>query len=341
MTGKFVGFGELLVRLAPAGYLRFSQANELTVNYTGAEGNMAIALSYMGVPATLVTKLPDTAIGRCAEQKLAQYKVDVSNIIWGGDRIGVYYLERGASQRPSKIIYDRRGSAIAEAEPEEYNWEAILSDAAWFHFTGITAGISPKAAKACADAAQTAHRLGVKVSCDLNYRKALWTQEQAQAAMRPLMENVDVLFGNEEDAEKVLGASARDSDVTSGKLSIDGYTELAGKLTERFGFESVAISLRESISASVNNWSGLLYEDGQTLLSHTYCINLVDRVGGGDSFASGLIYAKLQGWDSKRCIDYAVAASCLKQTMEFDFNLSTPEEVLVLMSGDGSGRVQR
>ncbi|WP_418482258.1 PfkB family carbohydrate kinase [Dysosmobacter sp.] len=341
MKEKFVGFGELLVRLAPAGYLRFPQASDFTVNYTGAEGNMAVALAYMGIPSTLVTKLPDNDIGHCAEQKLAQYKVDVSNIIWGGDRIGIYYLERGASQRPSKIIYDRKGSAIAEADPSEYDWDSILQDAGWFHFTGITAGISPRAAQACQDAAAAAHRLGVKVSCDLNYRKKLWTPEEAQAVMRPMMKNVDVLFANEEDSEKVLGTSARDSDIIGGKLSVEGYTELASRLTETFGFESVAISLRESVSASVNNWSGLLYSGDRAWTSPTYCINLVDRVGGGDSFASGLIYARLKGWDSQKCIDYAVAASCLKQTMEFDFNLSKPEEVINLMVGDGSGRVQR
>ena len=338
---KFVGFGELLVRLCPEGYLRFPQADKFTVNYTGAEGNMAIALSYMGVPSSLVTKLPDNPIGRCAEQKLAQYKVDLSNIIWGGDRIGVYYLERGASQRPSKIVYDRKNSAIAEADPSEYDWDSILKDAGWFHFTGITAGLSEKCAKACEDACKTANRLGVKVSCDLNYRKKLWTPEEAQKVMRPLMRYVDVLFANEEDSEKVLGISAGNSDVTAGKLDREGYVELAKRLTDEFGFDSVAVSLRESISASTNNWSGLYYRDDTAYFSPTYQIHLVDRVGGGDSFASGLIYARMNGYDNQKAINYAVAASCLKQTMEFDFNLSTVEEVLSLAEGDGSGRVQR
>ena len=288
MNKKFVGFGEILVRLCPEGYLRFPQTDSFKVNYTGAEANMAIALSYMGMPATVVTKLPDNPIGRCAEQKLAQYKVDVSDIIWGGERIGVYYLEKGASQRPSKIVYDRKYSAVAEADPSEYDWEKIFKDAGWFHFTGITAGISEKAAYACAEAAETAHKMGVKVSCDLNYRKKLWTPEEAQKTMRPLMEYVDVLFANEEDSEKVLGIKADNSDVSGGKLDMDGYSELSLRLSETFGFESVAISLRESISASVNNWSGILYSGGRLYNSKKYTIQLVDRVGGGDSFPPDL-----------------------------------------------------
>lgn len=341
MKKRFVGFGELLVRLAPAGYLRFVQADSFTVNYTGAEGNMAIALSNMGVDSALVTVLPDNEIGRCAMRKLAMYGVDTSLIQWSGERIGVYYLERGASQRPSKIIYDRRNSAIALAEPSTFDWESILSDAGWFHFTGITAGLSTSCAQMCAEACKTAKRLGVKVSCDLNYRKYLWSPEEAQRVMKPLMKYVDVLIANEEDSEKVLGISASDTDITAGKLSVEGYSELARKLTETYGFEKVAITLRESISASINNWSGMLYSAGETYISKKYQINLVDRVGGGDSFASGLIYAQLNDMDDKMSLEYAVAASCLKQTMEFDFNLSSVEEVLNLMGGDGSGRVVR
>lgn len=341
MKKRFVGFGELLVRLAPAGYLRFAQADSFTVNYTGAEGNMAIALSNMGVDSALVTVLPDNEIGRCAMRKLAMYGVDTSLIQWSGERIGVYYLERGASQRPSKIIYDRRNSAIALAEPSSFDWESILSDAGWFHFTGITAGLSTSCAQMCAEACKTAMRLGVKVSCDLNYRKYLWSPEEAQRVMKPLMKYVDVLIANEEDSEKVLGISANDTDITAGKLSVEGYSELARKLTETYGFEKVAITLRESISASINNWSGMLYSAGETYISKKYQINLVDRVGGGDSFASGLIYAQLNDMDDKTSLEYAVAASCLKQTMEFDFNLSSVEEVLNLMGGDGSGRVVR
>ena len=341
MSKSFVGFGELLVRLAPSGYLRFPQADSFTVNYTGAEGNMAVALSYMGVPAKLVTKLPDNEIGRCAMRKLAAYGVDTHHIVWGGERLGLYYLERGASQRPSKIIYDRAGSAIAQADPGEFDWDEIMEDAGWFHFTGITAGLSANAARCCRDACQAARRHGVKVSCDLNYRKYLWTPEQAQSVMRPMMEYVDVLIANEEDSDKVLGIRAEGADVDSGSLNADSYSALAKKLIGTFGFEKVAITLRESISASVNGWSGILCSGEEVLRSKKYTIQLVDRVGGGDSFASGLIYGFLNDMSDQETLEYAVAASCLKQTIEFDFNLSSVEEVKSLMNGSGSGRVVR
>lgn len=341
MKKTFVGFGEMLVRLAPSGYLRFPQADSFTVNYTGAEGNMAIALAYMGVPAKLVTKLPDSDIGRCAMRKLAAYQVDTSHIVWGGDRIGLYYLERGASQRPSKIVYDRAHSAIAEASPEEFDWDEILKDAGWFHFTGITAGLSDTAAQCCIRACEAAKRLGVKVSCDLNYRKYLWTPEKAQSVMRPLMKYVDVLIANEEDSDKVLGIRAEGADVDSGALDTDSYASLAHKLIDTFGFEKVAITLRESVSASVNGWSGILCDGKQVYRSQKYMIQLVDRVGGGDSFASGLIYGFLNDYSDQETLEYAVAASCLKQTIEFDFNLSSVEEVRNLMNGNGSGRVVR
>ena len=342
MTRKrFVGLGELLVRLAPDGYLRFPQAERFNVNYTGAEGNMAITLCYMGMDAALVTRLPDNDIGRCALRKLAMYGVDTSHITFGGERIGLYYLERGASQRPSRIIYDRKHSAFSEASVDEFRWDEILKGADWFHFTGITAALSPNCASICQEASLAAKRLGIRVSCDLNYRKNLWSPEEAQRTMRPLMKNVDVLFGNEEDSEKALGVKADDTDITAGKLSIEGYTALARRLVSTFGFEKVAISLRESISASVNNWSGLLHSNGETYLSKKYSMQIVDRVGGGDSFASGMIYALLHGMDDKTSLEYAVAASCLKHSIEFDFNLSTTEEVTALMSGDASGRVRR
>lgn len=341
MKKRFVGFGELLVRLAPAGYLRFPQADSFTVNYTGAEGNMAISLSYMGIDSTLVTKLPDSDIGRCALGKLSMYGVDTSYVHWGGERIGLYYLERGASQRPSKIIYDRRHSAIAEADPSEFDWKTIFRDAGWFHFTGITAGLSANTAEMCRQACLEARRQGVKISCDLNYRKYLWTPEQAQTVMKPLMQYVDVLIANEEDSEKVLGIKADNSDFTSGKLSIDGYSKLAASLSDIYHFEKVAITLRESISASDNNWSAILYTNSSTLVSKKYPIHLVDRVGGGDSFASGLIYAYMTDMDDRSALEYATAASCLKQTTEFDFNLSSPEEIFALMNGGSSGRIIR
>lgn len=338
---KFVGFGEIMVRLAPAGVLRFPQADSLTVNYTGAEGNMAIALAYMGMPAEMVTKFPDNDIGRCAYRMLRKYDVLTDHIAWGGERLGLYYLERGASQRPSKVIYDRKHSSIAEAVPEDFDWDDIFKDAGWFHFTGITVALSKNMQEICRQACVAAKRHGVKVSCDLNYRKNLWSTEEAKRVMTPLMEYVDVCIANEEDSEKVLGIKASDTDVTTGKLSLKGYSELAKKLTDTFGFEKVAITLRESISASVNNWSAMLYADGQTYLSKKYTMQIVDRVGGGDSFASGLIYACLNDFDNQKALEFATGASCLKHSIEFDFNLSTVDEVMNLINGDGSGRVQR
>lgn len=338
---KFVGFGEIMVRLAPSGVLRFPQADSFTVNYTGAEGNMAIALAYMGMPAEMVTKFPGNDIGRCAYRMLRKYDVLTDHIAWGGERLGLYYLERGASQRPSKVIYDRKHSSIAEAVPEDFDWDEIFKDAGWFHFTGITVALSKNMQEICRQACIAAKKHGVKVSCDLNYRKNLWSTEEAKRVMTPLMDYVDVCIANEEDSEKVLGIKASDTDVTTGKLSLKGYSELAQKLTDTFGFEKVAITLRESISASVNNWSAMLYADGQTYLSKKYTMQIVDRVGGGDSFASGLIYACLNDFDNQKALEFATGASCLKHSIEFDFNLSTVDEVMNLINGDGSGRVQR
>lgn len=338
---KFVGFGEMMLRLAPEGYLRFAQADNFTLNYTGAEGNMAIALAYMGMPAEMVTKFPENEIGHCAERMLMKFGVQTNHIAWGGERFGVYYLERGASQRPSKVIYDRKHSSIAEADPSDFDWDEIFKDAGWFHFTGITVALSTNMQEICKQACIAAKRHNVMVSCDLNYRKNLWSTEEAQRIMKPLMQYVDVCIANEEDSEKVLGVKADNTDITSGKLSIDGYSNLAKKLTDTYGFKKVAITLRESISASVNNWSAMLYADGKTYLSKKYTMQIVDRVGGGDSFASGLIYACLNDFDDQKALEFATGASCLKHSIEFDFNLSSVDEVMNLINGDGSGRVQR
>lgn len=338
---KFVGFGELMLRLAPDGYLRFAQADHFNLNYTGAEGNMAVALAYMGMPAELVTKLPDNEIGRCAKRMLTKFEVETDHIAWGGERLGVYYLERGASQRPSKVIYDRKHSSIAEADPSDFDWDDIFKDAGWFHFTGITVALSKNMQEICKQACIAAKKHNVKVSCDLNYRKTLWSTEEAQRVMKPLMQYVDVCIANEEDSEKVLGVKADNTDITSGKLNLEGYSNLAKNLADTYGFEMVAITLRESISASINNWSAMLYADGQTYVSKKYTMQIVDRVGGGDSFASGLIYARLNDFDNQKAIEFAAGASCLKHSIEFDFNLSTVDEVMNLINGDGSGRVQR
>ncbi len=302
---------------------------------------MAIALSYMGMPAEMVTKFPDNDIGRCAKRVLDKYSVKTDHIAWGGDRLGVYYLERGASQRPSKIIYDRKHTAISEASPSDFDWDEIFADAGWFHFTGITVALSENLRQICEIACKTAKRHGVKVSCDLNYRKSLWTTEQAQNAMKPLMQYVDVLFANEEDSEKVLGVKATDTDITQGKLSLDGYISLAENLTREYNFEAVAITLRESISASVNNWSALYYTGGKAYVSKKYTMQIVDRVGGGDSFSGGLIYGLLTFEKQSDALEFAVAASCLKHAIEHDFNLVSVAEVKSLAAGNASGRVQR
>lgn len=338
---KFVGFGEMLLRMSPEGYLRFAQANKFDLSYSGAEGNMAVALSYMGMESELVTRLPENDIGMCAKRVLDHYGVRTGHIAFGGERLGVYYLEKGASQRPSKVIYDRKHSAFSESRPGDYDWDEIFEDAGWFHFTGITAALSHTVREVCAEACAAAKRHGVTVSCDLNYRKTLWSEQEAQSVMRPLMESVDVLFANEEDIEKSLGLRAADSDVVSGKLSVAGYSALMGRLAGEFGFKAVAVSLRESLSASDNNWSALLYSGGEVYESKKYGIHIVDRVGGGDSFASGMIYAMLNDYAPQDAVEFAVAASCLKHSIEYDFNLSTPEEVLALARGDGSGRISR
>lgn len=338
---RFIGFGEILVRLCPDGYLRFPQAERFSVNYTGAEANMAVALSYMGVPSSFVTKLPDNAISDCALRKMSMYGVDTSHTAFGGDRIGLYYLERGASQRPSNIVYDRKYSAISQAREADFDWDAIMQGGSWFHFTGITAGLGGQLPDLCIQACQAAKRHGLKVSCDLNYRKNLWTSQEAQSVMKPLMSYVDVLIANEEDSEKVLGVAAPDTDVQQGKLSTEGYHQVAKKLTDTYGFEAVAITQRGSISASVNEWSALLYQGGKLYTSKKYTMQIVDRVGGGDSFASGLIYGYLHNFEPQKALEYATAASCLKHSIEFDFNLSSVEEVMTLMEGDGSGRVRR
>lgn len=341
VEGKVVGFGDLLVRLSPPNYKRFIQADHFEINYTGAEANVLVNLGYNQISCDFITRLPNHAITNCAIAKLKSFNVGVDNIALGGDRLGIYYLEKGASQRPSALIYDRKHTSLATAERTDFDWEHILDGASVFHFTGITPALGPNLPDICMDACQTAKRLGVTVTCDLNYRAKLWDLELAQATMQQLVKYVDVLIGNEEDSEKLLGVKPANTDVTQGKLSTEAYIDVATELVDRYGFKSVAFTLRQSISASDNGWKGMLYKDGQAFFSKEYLIHLVDRVGGGDSFAAGIIYAMLHQYDPQTTIDYAIAASCLKQTIEQDFNLSTAEEVRKLMDGDGSGRIVR
>lgn len=341
MGKKVVTFGEIMLRLSPPGYQRFVQAEKFDVVYGGGEANVAASLANYGLDSYFVTKTPKHEIGQAAVNHLRRFGVHTDYIARGGERLGIYFLEMGASQRPSKVVYDRAYSAISQVKSGDFDWDKIFSGAEWFHFTGITPALGDGAAAVTLEAVKAAKAKGVKVSADLNYRKKLWTPEKANQVMSGLMEYVDVAIGNEEDAEKVFGIKAASTDITTGKLNEEGYREVAKKLADRFGLEKVAITLRESLSASDNNWSALLYDGQKYYRSRIYKVHIVDRVGGGDSFAGGLIYALLSGKSSKEALEFAVAASCLKHTIFGDFNLVSTEEVENLAGGDASGRVQR
>lgn len=338
---KIVTFGEIMLRLAPKGYLRFLQEPEFEATFGGGEANVAVSLANFGADVTFITKLPQNDIGEAAVRDLRKYGVDTSMITRGGDRVGIYYLEKGASQRPSKVIYDRAWSSISQAVEEDFNWNEIFADAQWFHFTGITPALGKNVARICMEAVKVAKRQGLTVSCDLNYRKNLWTTEEAGQTMGELMQYVDVCIANEEDAEKVFGIHAEGTDVTKGSLSKEGYVQVAQKLKDRFGFKYVTITLRTSISASDNKWAAMLYNGKESFFSKEYTVHIVDRVGGGDSFGAGLIYSMVSDMQDQECLEFAVAASCLKHSIEGDFNRVTVKEVLSLAGGDGSGRVQR
>ena len=339
--GKIVGFGDFLVRLSPPGYLRFLQAESFDINYTGAEANVLVSLSLMGEQTEFVTRVPDNDMGRTAVRSLGKYGVGTSCVAYGGERLGVFYLEKGASQRPSKIVYDLKYTSIATAKTSDFDWDAAFAGASWFHITGITPALSETMPEVCIDACRRAHEAGLTISCDLNYRKNMWTTAQAKATMECILPYVDVLIANEEDADKVLDIRAKDTDVVAGKLNREGYADVARQIVAKYSVKAVAVSLRRSISASDNEWGAMLYQDGEAHFSRTYAIHIVDRVGGGDSFAAGLIYGMTHGYNAQEAVEYAAAASCLKQTIEMDFNLASVEEVTRLMQGDGSGRVQR
>lgn len=341
MGKKVVTFGEIMLRLSPPGYERFVQAEKFNLVYGGGEANVAVSLANYGLDSYFVTKTPQHEIGQAAVNHLRRFGVNTSYIARGGERLGIYFLEMGASQRPSKVIYDRAHSAIAQAQPGEFDWDRIFTGAEWFHFTGITPALGDGPAAVTLEAVKAAKAKGVKVSVDLNYRKKLWSQEKANQVMGGLMDYVDVIIANEEDAEKVFGIKAVSTDVTTGKLNEAGYREVAKELADRFGLEKVAITLRESISASDNNWSALLYDNQNYYRSRVYNVHIVDRVGGGDSFCGGLIYALLAGKSAEEALEFAVAASCLKHTIFGDFNLVSAGEVQSLAGGDASGRVQR
>ena len=338
---KVVTFGEIMLRLAPEGYLRFTQADKLGATFGGGEANVAVSLAHFGVDAAFVTKLPDNDIGQAAVNSLRRFGVDTNKIKRGGARVGIYYLEKGASQRASKVIYDRAGSSIAAASPEDFDWEDIFDKVKWFHFTGITPALGGNLPAICEQACKIAKSKNITISCDLNYRKNLWSKALAGEVMGGLMQYVDICIANEEDASDVFGIKAADTDISGGKLNHDGYKSVAFQLKERFGFRKVAITLRGSISASDNNWAGMLYDGENYYFSKNYAVHIVDRVGGGDSFGAGLIYSELTGKSPQDTLEFAVAASCLKHTIEGDFNLVTADEAEKLSGGDGSGRVQR
>ncbi|MGB8451975.1 MAG: sugar kinase [Anaerocolumna sp.] len=341
MAKKVITFGEIMLRFAPEGYYRFVQAELYGATFGGGEANVAVSLANFGLDAGFVSKLPKHEIGQAAVNSLRRYGVDSTYITRGGDRVGIYFLEKGASQRPSKVIYDRAGSSIATATTADFNWNQIFEGVDWFHFTGITPALGDNVTAICLDACKIAAEKGITVSCDLNYRNKLWSKEKAGKVMGELCKYVNVCIANEEDASDVFGIKASDTDVTSGKVNHDSYKDVAKQLVDRFDFNKVAITLRESISANDNNWAAMLYDGSEYYFSKKYPMHIVDRVGGGDSFGAGLIYSNLNNFEPQKTIEFAVAASCLKHSIEGDFNQVSVDEVNKLAGGDASGRVQR
>lgn len=341
MSKKVVTLGEIMLRLSTPDFKRFVQADSFDVTYGGGEANVAAALCNYGLNGTFVTKVPSNPIGQSAINHLRRYGVDTRFIARGGDRLGIYFLETGASMRASQVVYDRAGASIADVDPSEFDWDAILEGADWFHTTGITPALSDKAALLAETALKAAKSRGITTSIDLNYRKKLWSKEKARKVMTELCRHVDVCIGNEEDADTTLGFKAAHTDVTKGELDLDGYKDVFRQMREKFGFKVIASSLRESHSASDNGWSALVY-DGETF-HHTrkYQVRIVDRVGSGDSFASGLIYGLVTGMSMPDAAEFGVAASAIKHTIPGDLNHATLSEVKDLLKGDGSGRVQR
>ena len=345
--GKIVTFGEIMLRLATPGYLRFSQTNELSATFGGSEANVAVSLANYGMDAEFVTRLPENDIAAACVKDLHKHGVKTDHIVYGGDRMGIYFLETGAVARASKVVYDRAHSAISEIKPGMIDWEQVLAGADWFHWTGITPAISQGAADVCLEAIQTANRLGIPVSCDLNYRKNLWKYgKKASEVMPDLVAGCDIILGNEEDAEKVFGVKPEGFDVTAtaGEVNAAEFESVCTQLMQRFPrARKVIITLRGSINANHNTWGGVLYDGKQLFQSPRYDItHIVDRVGGGDSFMGGLIYGLLTyPQDDQQALNFAVAASCLKHTIYGDYNEVTVKEVENLMKGDGSGRVSR
>ncbi len=338
---KVVTMGEIMLRLSTPEFERFVQAESFNAVYGGGEANVAVSMANYGYDAFYVTKLPNNDIGQAAVNHLRRFGVNTEYIARGGKRIGIYYLETGASMRPSKVIYDRADSAIAEADLKDFDFDKIFDGASWFHFSGITPALGEKAACLIEEALKIAKKHGITISVDLNYRKNLWTPQEAQSVMTNLMQYVDVCIGNEEDAHLTLGFKPGETDITSGELKLDGYKDIFNQMIKKFGFKYVISSLRESYSASDNGWSACAYDGNEFYHSRKYDIRIVDRVGGGDSFASGIIYGLLEGMNFKDALEFGTAASALKHTIHGDFNMVSVAEVKNLLKGDASGRVQR
>lgn len=340
---KTVCFGEIMLRLSPPGFERLFQSPQLHASFGGGEANVAVSLAHFGCDSYYVTRLPANPVGDAALKALRAEGVRTEYIVRGGSRLGIYFAETGASQRPSTVVYDRSASAISELEPGSLPWQAMFEGAAWFHWTGITPALSRAAADCTLEAVQHARQAGVRISVDLNYRKKLWTEREAQQAMRRLAPLADVVIANEEDLQSVLGIGVPGADVASGSLNPDVYRKAAERVAAEYGVKFVAVTLRESLSASENGWSAVLLDaaTGTFFQSQRYRISLVDRIGGGDSFAAALIFGLISGRGSEQSLRFAVAASALKQTIPGDFNRVLVAEVDRLLAGDASGRVQR
>lgn len=336
-----VTFGEIMLRLEPEGYNRFVQADKFGAVYGGGEANVAVSLANYGLPAEFVTKLPAHEIGQCAVNALRRYGVGTEKIIRGGERIGIYFIEKGASQRASKVIYDRAYSAVSLAKAEEFDWEAILAGAGWFHFSGITPAVSGELAKACLEGVKTARKLGVTVSCDLNYRGKMWSLDKAKEVMGGLMPYTDVLIANEEHIKSILGIDVSVYAVEDSNLCREGCAAMARTLHEKYGFQAAAITQRRSLSASDNKFKAAFWQNGETAFSPQHTMHIVDRVGSGDAFTAGILYGMQTGLSAQETVDFAAAACCLKHSVEGDFNLMSADEVFALAGGEGSGSVQR
>ncbi len=338
---KIVTFGELMLRLMPQGYNRIVQANSFNAEFGGAEANVAVSLANFGFDSVYVTKLPENPLGQAAENSLRRFGVKTDFIVRGGSRIGIYFLEKGASQRGSLCIYDRKNSAFSESNEKDYDWEKIFKGAEFFHITGVTPALSNTCAETVLLACKKAKSMGLTVSCDLNYRSKLWTLQKARRIMKELCNDVDILFANEDDIQNIFGIKTEHTDTEDGIIDIDAYKNTIQTLVNKNGFKKVAVTLRKSVNASINNFSGIYFDGKDFFRSKDYSINIIERVGSGDAFAAGLIYALCNKFDGQKSVEFAAAAGVLKHTIEGDYNMISAEEVERLAKSSGTGRIIR